>query len=206
MACPISCCTSWPCESEAENVIVKTAALIASKGVFAAIVGGLILAGILAATMSTADAQLLAAASGVTQNLLLDVFGVKLSDRKNMLAARLTVVGVAVLGAIFASDPNSSIFRVVSFAWAGFGATFGPVMLLALFWKRCNRQGAMAGMIAGAVMIFVWKYLVAPLGGVFAIYELLPAFVISILVIVIVSLCTAKPDAEICAEFDAVKG
>ena len=123
-----------------------------------------------------------------------------------MLAARLTVVGVAVLGAIFASDPNSSIFRVVSFAWAGFGATFGPVMLLALFWKRCNRQGAMAGMIAGAVMIFVWKYLVAPLGGVFAIYELLPAFVISILVIVIVSLCTAKPDAEICAEFDAVKG
>ena len=147
-----------------------------------------------------------AAASGVTQNLLLDVFGVKLSDKKNMLVARITVVGVAILGAIFASDPSSSIFRVVSFAWAGFGATFGPVMLLALFWKRCNRQGAMAGMIAGAVMIFVWKYLVAPLGGVFAIYGLLPAFVISALVIVVVSLCTAKPENEICAEFDAVKG
>ena len=193
-------------ESEAENLIVRTAALIASNGVLPAIVGGLILAGILAATMSTADAQLLAAASGVTQNLLLDVFGVKLSEKKNMLVARLTVVGVAVLGAIFASDPSSSIFRVVSFAWAGFGATFGPVMLLALFWKRCNRQGAIAGMIAGAVMIFVWKYLVAPLGGVFAIYELLPAFVISALVIVAVSLCTAKPEDEICAEFDAVKG
>ncbi len=193
-------------ESEAENLIVKTAALIASNGAFAAIVGGLILAGILAATMSTADAQLLAAASGVTQNLLQDVFGVKLSDKKNMLVARLTVIGVAILGAIFASDPASSIFRVVSFAWAGFGATFGPVMLLGLFWKRANRQGAMAGMIAGAVMIFVWKYLVAPLGGVFAIYELLPAFVISGIVIVVVSLCTAKPDAEICAEFDAVKG
>jgi sodium/proline symporter len=123
-----------------------------------------------------------------------------------MLVARLTVVGVAILGAIFASDPNSSIFRVVSFAWAGFGATFGPVMLLALFWKRCNRQGAIAGMIAGAVMIFVWKYLVAPLGGAFAIYELLPAFVISALVIVAVSLCTGKPEDEICAEFDAVKG
>ena len=123
-----------------------------------------------------------------------------------MLAARLTVVGVAVLGAFFASDPASSIFRVVSFAWAGFGATFGPVMLLALFWRRANRAGAMAGMISGAVMIFVWKYLVAPLGGVFAIYELLPAFVISGIVIIVVSLCTAKPDAEICAEFDAVKG
>ena len=193
-------------ESEAENLIVKSSALIASHGAFAAIVGGLILAGILGATMSTSDAQLLAAASGVTQNLLQDVFGVKLSDKKNMLVARLTVVGVAILGAIFASDPNSSIFRVVSFAWAGFGATFGPVMLLGLFWKRCNRQGAIAGMIVGAVMIFVWKYLVAPVGGVFAIYELLPAFVISGLVIVIVSLCTPKPDAEICAEFDAVRG
>ena len=193
-------------ESEAENLIVKTAALIASNGALAAIVGGLILAGILAATMSTADAQLLAAASGVTQNLLSDVFGVKLSDKKNMLVARLTVIGVAILGAIFASDPASSIFRVVSFAWAGFGATFGPVMLLGLFWKRCNKQGAMAGMIAGAVMIFVWKYLVAPLGGVFAIYELLPAFVISGVVIIVVSLCTAAPEAEIQKEFDAVKG
>lgn len=193
-------------ESEAENLIVKTAALIASHGALAAMVGGLILAGILAATMSTADAQLLAAASGVTQNLLQDVFGVRLSEKKNMLIARLTVVGVAVLGAVFASDPDSSIFRVVSFAWAGFGATFGPVMLLGLFWRRCNRQGAMAGMIGGAVMIFVWKYLVAPLGGVFAIYELLPAFVISALLIVAVSLCTPAPDAEILEEFDAVRG
>ena len=142
----------------------------------------------------------------VTQNLLRDVFGIKLSEKKSMLAARLTVVGVAILGAIFASDPDSSIFRVVSFAWAGFGATFGPVMLFALFWKRSNRWGAMSGMIAGAVMIFVWKYLIAPLGGVFAIYELLPAFVFSCLVIVLVSLCTGKPDKEICEEFDTVRG
>ena len=193
-------------EPDAENLIVRTAALIASRGAFAAVVAGLILAGILAATMSTADAQLLAAASGVTQNLLRDVCGIRLSEKKSMLAARLTVVGVAILGAIFASNPNSSIFRVVSFAWAGFGATFGPVMLFALFWKRCNRWGAMSGMIAGAVMIFVWKYLIAPLGSVFAIYELLPAFVISSLVIVLVSLCTAKPGKEICEEFDAVRG
>ena len=191
-------------ESEAENLIVRTAALIASHGALAAIVGGLILAGILAATMSTADAQLLAAASGVTQNLLTDVLGVKLDGRKNMRIARLTVVGVAVLGAVFASDPDSSIFRVVSFAWAGFGATFGPVMLFALFWKRCNAAGAIAGMLSGAATIFVWKYLIAPLGGVFAIYELLPAFVISCVCIVAVSLLTGAPDKAVCDEFDAV--
>ena len=191
-------------ESEAENMIVNVSHVIAQAGILPAIVAGIIIAGILAATMSTADAQLLGAASGVTHNLLNDVFGVKLSDKKTMLIARLTVVGVAILGVIFASDPTSSIFRVVSFAWAGFGATFGPVMLFALFWKRCNKQGAIAGMFAGMVMIFVWKYLIAPIGGVFAIYELLPAFVVSSLVIVVVSLCTAAPDAEIVEEFESV--
>ena len=175
-----------------------------SHGVFAAIVAGLIIAGILAATMSTADAQLLGAASGVTHNLVNDVFGIKLSDKKSMLIARLTVIGVAILGAIFASDPSSSIFRVVSFAWAGFGATFGPVVLFALFWKRCNKQGAIAGMLSGMVMIFVWKYLVRPLGGAFNIYELLPAFVVSAIMIVVVSLCTAAPDKEIVAEFESI--
>ena len=191
-------------EPEAENMIVNVARLISNHGLFAAIIAGIILAGILAATMSTADAQLLAAASGVTHNLLHDVFGIELSDRKNMLIARLTVIGVAILGVIFASDPSSSIFRVVSFAWAGFGATFGPVMLFALFWKRCNKQGAIAGMFVGMIMIFVWKYLVRPLGGIFNIYELLPAFVVSAVVIVVVSLCTAAPEKEIIDEFESV--
>ena len=191
-------------EPEAENMIVNVAHLIAQKGFFAAIIGGFILAGILAATMSTADAQLLGAASGVTKNLLNDVFGKELDDKKNMLIARLTVVGVAILGVIFASNPNSSIFRVVSFAWAGFGATFGPVVLFALFWKRCNKQGAIAGMASGMIMIFVWKFLIAPKGGIFAIYELLPAFVVSCLFIVVVSLCTAEPDKEIVKEFESV--
>ena len=191
-------------EPEAENMIVNVAHLIAQKGVFAAIIGGFILAGILAATMSTADAQLLGAASGVTKNLLNDVFGKQLDDKKNMLIARLTVVAVAILGVIFASNPNSSIFRVVSFAWAGFGATFGPVVLFALFWKRCNKQGAIAGMASGMIMIFVWKFLIAPKGGILAIYELLPAFVISCLFIGVVSLCTAEPDKAIVKEFESI--
>ena len=190
--------------SEAESMMVNSAGFMASFGVIPALIGGVIIAGILAATMSTADAQLLGAASGVTHNLLNNVFGLKLDDKKSMIIARITVVGVAVLGAYFASDPNSSIFRVVSFAWAGFGATFGPVMLFSLFWKRCNKWGAIAGMFTGAVMIFVWKFAVAPLGGIFSIYELLPAFILSSVVIVVVSLCTAAPEAEIVAEFDAV--
>lgn len=140
----------------------------------------------------------------MTHNILTDVFGIKLSDKKTMTIARVTVVGVAILGVIFASDPNSSIFRVVSFAWAGFGATFGPVMLFGLFWKRCNKWGAMSGMIVGGVMVFVWKYLIAPLGGIFAIYELLPAFVISAIVIVVVSLLTPAPEKEIVEEFESV--
>lgn len=191
-------------EAEAENMIVNTSALLATRGIVPALIAGIIIAGILAATMSTADAQLLAAASGVTHNILTDVFGIKLSDKKTMTIARITVVGVAILGILFASNPASSIFRVVSFAWAGFGATFGPVMLFALFWKRCNYQGAIAGMISGAVTVFIWKYLIAPLGGVFAIYELLPSFIVACIFIVVVSLCTAAPEKEIQDEFDSV--
>lgn len=191
-------------EPEAENIMVHVSKAIAEGGLLPSLIAGLILAGILAATMSTADAQLLAAASGLTQNLLTDVFGVKLSDKKNMMIARITVIGVAIAGIIFASNPNSSIFRVVSFAWAGFGATFGPVMLCALFWKRANKYGAIAGMIAGAAMVFIWKFGIAKLGGVFTIYELLPAFLFSLLVIVVVSLLTKEPEKEIVEEFESV--
>ncbi len=196
--------SSFSSSSEAESVLVRAAALMGQKGVLFAIIGGVILAGILSATMSTADVQLLAAASGITQNLLQDVFGLKLDDKKNLLIARLAVIGVAVIALFFAMDPNSSVFRVVSFAWAGFGATFGPVMLFALFWKRCNAAGAIAGMLTGAVSIFVWKFLVRPLGGAWNIYELLPAFLAASLVIVVVSLCTKEPDKTIVSEFESI--
>ena len=190
--------------SEAESVIVRTAALMSRNGVFFAIIGGLILAGILAATMSTADVQLLAAASGITHNLLSHVFGIELDDKKNLLIARLGVIAIAIVAIFFALNPNSSIFRVVSFAWAGFGATFGPVMLFALFWKRCNGSGAIAGMIAGAVTIFLWKFLVRPLGGAWDIYELLPAFLVASLFIAVVSLLTKAPDKAIVKEFESI--
>ena len=190
--------------SASETVIVKIADLLSSYGFIPAIIAGLILAGILAATMSTADSQLLSAASAFSENMLQDVFGVKLTAKQTMLVARLTVIVIAVVAAFLATDPNSSVFQIVSFAWAGFGATFGPAILFALFWKRSNRQGVLAGLVAGGIMVFVWKFCVRPLGGVWNIYELLPAFIVASVVIVVVSLLTKKPDESIEKIFDEV--
>jgi len=97
------------------------------------------------------------------------------------------------------------IFTIVSFAWAGFGATFGPIMLFSLFWKRVNRAGAIAGMLTGGIMVFFWKLALKPLGGIFAIYELLPAFLLSGVAIVIVSLLTEEPSPEVQAEFEKAR-
>ena len=191
--------------SESETVLVKIAQLLSTNGALCAIIAGIILAGVLAATMSTADSQLLAAASSVTEDILNSKLKINVDAKKRMLIARVSVIVISLLGIIIAWNPNSSVFRIVSFAWAGFGATFGPVVLLALFWKRSNFQGACAGMIAGAILVFAWKFGISKLGGAFAIYELLPAFVVAIIVNVIVSLVTKAPSKEIEAEFDAVK-
>ena len=130
---------------------------------------------------------------------------IKLTQQGKMIAARATVIAIATVAIILAWNPNSSVFRVVSFAWAGFGATFGPTMLLALFWRRSNRQGAMAGLICGGVMIFVWKFGIARLGGAFAIYELLPAFIIALIADIVVSLATKEPSPVVTKKFDEVK-
>lgn len=191
--------------ADSETVIIKMAGLMSESGFLFAVMAGIILAGILAATMSTADSQLLAAASSVSQDLLQSYFGVKLSKEKAMVWARLTVAGIAAVGVILAWNPNSSVFRVISFAWAGFGAAFGPVMLLSLFWRRSNRQGALAGMLTGGVMVFLWKFVISGLGGAFAIYELLPAFLAALAADVVVSLLTPAPDDSVTARFDAVK-
>ena len=191
--------------STSETIIVRIADLLSQQGVVAAFVAGIILAGILAATMSTADSQLLAASSSVSQNLLRGFFKVNISEKTAMTIARVTVVVISIIAIFLARDPNSSVFGIVSFAWAGFGASFGPVVVFALFWKRSNKYGALAGMIAGGVMVFVWKYLVAPLGGAFGIYELLPAFVTGALVNIIVSLATPAPEKEIVEEFELVQ-
>ena len=191
--------------SKAETLIVVLADHISQNGFGYALIAGLIIAGILASTMSTADSQLIAASSAVSENIIQDVFKVKLSETAAMLTARLTLVVVAVLGVVIAWNPNSSVFNIVSFAWAGFGAVFGPAMLMSLFWKRTNLYGTIAGMISGAAMVFIWKYGVRPMGGAWNLYELAPAFLVALIFIVVVSLITPAPSEEICTEFDEVK-
>ncbi|MBE5853312.1 MAG: sodium/proline symporter [Lachnospiraceae bacterium] len=193
-----------PVLEDSETIIIEIARLLSTNGVFPALIAGVIMAGILAATMSTADSQLLTAASGISQNIVQDFFGIKLKEKTALIIARITVIAISIIAIFLARDPNSSVFKIVSFAWAGFGATFGPVMLCALFWKRSNKQGALAGMIAGGAMVFIWKFGIAKLGGAFAIYELLPAFFFACIVNVIVSLATAAPAKELVDTFEKV--
>ena len=189
---------------DSETVVIKIAMFMSNKGILFALIAGLVFAGILACTMSTSDSQLLAASSSMSEDILKGVFGIKLSEKQSMLIARAVLLIIAVLGIIIAWDQNSKVFEVVSFSWAGFGATFGPVMLAALFWKRSNTAGSVAGMIVGGIMVFVWKFCISKLGGAFAIYELLPAFICAVIAIVVVSLITKAPDKDITDEFDAV--
>ncbi len=188
--------------SESETAIIKLAFLMNDNGALMAVFAGLIFAGILACTMSTADSQLLAASSSMSENILKGVFKLKLSERASMLVARLVLFVIALVAIIIAWDKDSSIFGVVSFAWAGFGATFGPIMLLALLWKRSNKYGAIAGLLGGGIVIFVWKFVVRPLGGAFNIYELLPAFVVALIADIVVSLVTKAPDKKVTEDFD----
>ena len=170
-----------------------------------AILAGFVMAGILAATISSSDSYLLIAASAAAKNIFQGVVHKKATDKQVMLVTRITLLVIALIAIIIALDEDSVIFKIVSFAWAGFGATFGPLMLFSLFWKRTTRAGAIAGMVSGAGMVFLWKLVISKLGGVFAIYELLPAFIFSAVCIVVVSLLTKRPSAEIEADFEAVR-
>ncbi len=186
--------------SDAENIFITLA-----TSSLPPILAGFTMAGILAATISSSDSYLLIAASAVAKNIYQGVAKKDATDKQVMRISRITLLVIAVIAAIIAMDENSVIFKVVSFAWAGFGATFGPIMLFSLFWKRVNRAGAIAGMVSGAGMVFLWKLVISKLGGVFAIYELLPAFLFSCIVIVVVSLLTAPPSQEIIEDFESVK-
>lgn len=205
MALTMSHVGALPMLEDSERAIITIAQELAEFGFVPALMAGVVLAGILACTMSTCDSQLLAASSSISEDILHGVFQMKVSKRTTMVMARVTLLAISLLGMIIARDPESSVFGIVSFAWAGFGGSFGPVVLCALFWKRCNRWGALAGMIGGGVTIYVWHYLVKPMGGLLGIYELLPGFLVGLILCVVVSLVTAAPDASIEAEFDEAK-
>ena len=187
-------------ESSAENVFI-----LLSTNLLPPLLAGLVMAGILAATISSSDSYLLIAASAFSKNIYQGLLHKKASDKQVLNISRITLLVITAIAIVIALDENSVIFTIVSFAWAGFGATFGPLMLLSLFWKRVNRAGAIAGMISGGSMVFIWNLLVRPLGGLWDVYELLPAFLVSCLVIVVVSLLTAPPSEEIQREFEEVR-
>ena len=186
--------------SLAENVFIKM-----SMTLLPTILCGLCLAGILAASMSSADSYLLLTASSLVEDLYKSVFNKTADEKLLVKLSKIVLIFVSIISVYIAWDENSVIFTVVSFAWAGFGATFGPLMIFSLFWKRITKEAALAGMLSGGITVFIWKLLIKPMGGVFGIYELLPAFLVSTIFIIIVSLITKEPDKSIVEEFEKVE-
>ena len=183
--------------SAAENIFV-----VLSRIMLPSFVCGIVVSGILAASMSSASSYLLITGSSVAENIFRGVFKKDATDNQVLIVSRITLAVVLLFGIAVAWNENSVIFTVVSYAWAGLGASFGPLMLFSLYWRRTTKQGAIAGMVSGAIMVIVWHNFIKPLGGVVGIYELLPAFLTSCLFIVVVSLLTREPSQEIYDEFD----
>ncbi|MFN7251379.1 MAG: sodium/proline symporter PutP [Anaerobacillus sp.] len=182
-------------------------------------VSGFLLAAILAAIMSTIDSQLLVSSSAITEDFYKAIFRKNASQTELVWVGRSGVILIAIIAIVLAYDPDRSILELVSYAWAGFGAAFGPVIILALFWRRMTRNGALAGMVVGAVTVVVWKLLsTPPIDPVteqsmaqadavipFALYEIVPGFILAWLAIMVVSLVGKEPSKEILEEFDSVK-
>lgn len=197
----------------AENVFINMIIQVFTKDYRLPFIAGIFLCGILAAIMSTADSQLLVTASAVSEDIYKGIINKKADDKKVLTLSRITVIVVAVLAYLIALDPNSSIMGLVSNAWAGFGSAFGPLVLLSLFWKRTNLPGAVAGIISGGLLVLVWDYIplmkdasgsMVSIGTATGIYSLLVGFFLSLICIVIVSLCTKAPEAEVIKEFEEV--
>lgn len=194
--------------TSAESVFIEIIKKVFTQDTALPFVGGIFLCGILAAIMSTADSQLLVCASSVSKDIYKGIARPDAEDKKVLRVSRLTVVCVAAIAFIIAWNPDSSIMQLVSDAWAGLGAAFGPIVVCSLFWKRTNLPGAVAGIVSGGLTVLIWDYipLVAgkTLGAATGIYSLLVGFVISLVLIMVVSLCTKAPDETILADFEKV--
>lgn len=189
--------TEFLTQASAESVFI-----VLSRMLLPSFFCGLVVSGIFAAAMSSSSSYLLISGSALASNIFKGLLKRDATDSQVMIAARVTLTAILIFGCLLALDQNSSIFTIVSYAWAGFGASFGPLMLLSLYWRRTTLPGAVAGMITGAATVILWSNFVKPLGGWFGLYELLPGFVISLLVIVVVSLLTAEPSKEVLDDFD----
>ena len=199
--------------SQYENVYIEMIMKMFTEDIRIPFIGGLLLCGILAAIMSTADSQLLVSSSSISQDLFKGVFFKDLKENMVLLIARVCVFVIAIIAFFIAWNPDSSIMGLVSDAWAGLGAAFGPTILMSLYWKRINLPGAAAGMISGAATVILWDYIKlidmdgakVTLATYTGAYSLLIGFFVSLAFIIIVSLVTPKVSEEIEKEFDDVK-
>ena len=186
----------------------ETIFILLSDVLFDPLVTGFLLAAILAAIMSTISSQLLVSSSSLTEDFYAVFLRKSAPQKELVMVGRLTVLAVAVAAGVLAWNPQNSVLNLVSQAWAGFGAAFGPLVILSLTWKRMTRNGALAGMIVGAATVLFWTYAPvladgAKLGSV--IYEIVPGFILSFLAIVVVSLMGKAPTGEVADTFDAVQ-
>ncbi|GGF26254.1 sodium:proline symporter [Halobacillus andaensis] len=169
-----------------------------SQILFHPIIAGILLAAILSAIMSTIDSQLLVSSSALAEDFYKAIFRKNASDRELVWVGRIAVAGIALIALLLAGNPDSTVLELVSYAWAGFGAAFGPIIVLSLFWKNITRNGALAGIIVGAITVILWANLS---GGIFDLYELLPGFILSGIAAILVSLA-GTPPKEVIAEFE----
>lgn len=180
----------------------ETVFIALSQSLFNPWVAGIITAAILSAIMSTIDSQLLVSSSVISEDFYRVFLRPRAGDRELLLVSRLAVAGIALLALLVASDRNSRVLELVSYAWAGFGASFGPVILISLLWRRMTAMGALAGMLSGALVVVLWSNLD---GGLFELYELLPGFLIACLAIWLVSVLGPEPDARTVQIFDETR-
>ncbi|MCO4784816.1 sodium/proline symporter PutP [Marinomonas atlantica] len=174
--------------------------MILVNAVFSPVVAGILLAAILAAIMSTADSQLLVSSSALAEDFYKSWINPNATQKQIVNVGRLGVVALSIIALILAFNPESSVLGLVSYAWAGFGAAFGPAVILSLFWRNMNRNGALAGILVGGITIVVWKQIS---GGIFDVYEIVPGFILSTLAIVVVSLMSGAPEKKVLDTFDS---
>ncbi len=183
----------YPNQAAAENAFIDQAQLL-----FPPFLAGIFLCAVLASSMSTADSQLLVAGSAFAEDIYKTFFRKKASEKEILRVSRISILAITVIAIFLALDPDSSVFYIVSYAWAGFGATFGPCILASVFWKRTTKNGIIAAMLGGGATIIIWRQLS---GGIFDFYELLPGFLVSTLMLIIFSLLE-KPDPEVLKEYE----
>lgn len=179
----------------------ETVFIALTQALFNPWIAGILLAAILAAIMSTIDSQLLVCSSAIAEDFYKQILRKKASQSELVWIGRVSVLAIALIAVWLASNPDSKVLGLVAYAWGGFGAAFGPVIILSLFWKRMTRNGALVGMVLGAATVIIWKQLE---GGIFDVYEILPGFILCALGIVVVSLLDKLPSKEIMQQFDSI--